>query len=325
LISVSREAVAAAREQLRVAEAGLRAGTSPEFDVLRASVQVSNNRQGLVTAEANYRRTVASLAELVSLEPTTRLELVPVALPPEPDQVAVATARRALQADPADPEANGPAAPPATIIAPANEPASLPQSLETALAEAFTRRPEVFRAEWARRVAESRVRFERRGNLPSVGLGANFNFNPDQTGLAVEQQTYSIIANVAIPIWDAGLARARTRQARADVAAAGAQLRGARNNVAEEVRRALIDLEEARERRRAAVANTAQAREALRIAQVRYTAGLAPTVEVTDAEVALTQARTNEVNAAYDHVGSLANLNRSLGRYASDALALLPK
>ena len=325
LVSVSREAVEAAGEQLRVAQAGLRAGTSPQFDVLRASVQVSNNRQTLVTAEANYRRTVASLAELVSLEPAVRLELVPVALPPEPEQVAIATARQALELDRADPQAIGPAPTPTTITTPANEPASLPQSLETALAEAFTRRPEVYRAEWARRVAESRVRIEQRGNLPSIGLGASYNFNPDQAGLAVVQQTYSIIANVAVPIWDAGLARARTRQARADVAAAAAQLRGARNNVVEEVKRALVDLDEARERRRAAVANTAQAREALRISQVRYTAGLAPTVEVTDAEVALTQARTNEVNAAYDHVAALANLNRSLGRYASETLALLPK
>ena len=54
-----------------------------------------------------------------------------------------------------------------------------------------------------------------------------------------------------------------------------------------------------------------------------YTAGLAPNVEVTDAEAALTQARTNEVNAAYDYLSALANLNRSLGRYAGDTLAML--
>jgi outer membrane protein len=86
------------------------------------------------------------------------------------------------------------------------------------------------------------------------------------------------------------------------------------------VRTALVDLEEATERRRAASANTAQAREALRIAPVRYTAGLAPNVEVTDAQVALTQARSNEVNAAYDYLAALANLNRGLGRYADDTL-----
>src|SRR5262245_19826959 len=40
LIRVGRDAVGASREQLRVAEAQFRAGTAPEFDVLRASVQV---------------------------------------------------------------------------------------------------------------------------------------------------------------------------------------------------------------------------------------------------------------------------------------------
>ena len=126
-----------------------------------------------------------------------------------------------------------------------------------------------------------------------------------------------------MPLFDAGLTRARTRQARADLQTASSQLRAARNTVAEEVKQTLIDMEEARERRVSAAANSRQAREALRIARVRYNAGLAPNVEVTDAEAALTQARSNEVNAGYDYLAALANLNRSLGRYASSTLALL--
>jgi outer membrane protein TolC len=316
LIGVAREAIEAAQEQLRVAQAQFRAGTAPEFDVLRASVQVSNLRQSLVTAQANHRRTLATLAQLTSLEPETRVELVPVVLPPEPDAVAIDTARLAIEppaeAAPSDSGGLFTDRPLAATRA--------PRSLQSALAEAFDRRPEVYRAEWSRRAAEARVRFERRGNYPSVNLNAGFQYNPDQTGFAVETKTWSIVANVAIPIWDAGLARARVRQAQADVAAAAAQLESARDVVAEEVKRTLLDLQEATERRRAASANVAQAREALRIARVRYAAGLAPNVEVTDAEAALTEARSNEVNAAYDYLTALANLNRSLGRYAGETL-----
>jgi outer membrane protein TolC len=46
-------------------------------------------------------------------------------------------------------------------------------------------------------------------------------------------------------------------------------------------------------------------------------------VEVTDAEAALTQARANAVNAAYDYISALAALNRSLGAYAGEAVAAL--
>lgn len=302
LIGVAREAIQAAQEQLRVAQAEFRAGVAPEFDVLRATVQVANLRQNLVTAEANYRRTTSMLSMILSLEPATQIQLLPVSLPPEPDAVAIATAKEALE-----PNANG----------------GVPSTLEAALSEAFDRRPEVYRAQWNRRAAEARVQFERAGNLPSVGLTAGVDYAPDQAGLAVETKTWTILANVSIPIWDAGRTRARTQQARADVDTASAQLQSARDVIADDVRRSLTDLEEARDRRVAAAANTAQAREALRVARVRYQAGLAQNVEVTDAESALTQARANEVNAAYDYLSALAALNRGLGRYAGDRLALV--
>ncbi|MGV3724284.1 MAG: TolC family protein, partial [Actinomycetota bacterium] len=273
----------------------------------RAKVQVENTRQNLVSAEATFRRTVASLSRLLSLEPNSSVELVPVALPPDAEGIAGSTARRLL--DPLT-EAESAALP-------------VPTTLDTALQQAFSSRPEVYRAEWARRAAQSRVEFERKGNLPDISLSANGFFDPDVTGFAAIDKSWSIIANVAIPIWDAGLSRARTQQARADVAAATAQLEAARDEVTEDVKTALIDVENAADRRRTAEANVEQAREALRIARVRYTAGLAPNVEVTDAEAALTQARANGVNAAYDYISALAALNRSLGAYAGETVAAL--
>jgi outer membrane protein len=259
-----------------------------------------------VSARASYTRILATLGRLLSIDPTTRLELSVVALPPEPTAVAAAAADQILQ--------------PAEAI-----PGIVSTTLEQALSEAYGRRPELQRAEWSRRVAEARVRFERKGRLPSASLNAGFQYAPDASGFAVETQTWSIVANLALPIWDAGLSEARTRQAKADVAAAKAQLQQAKGQVAEEVRLSLTELLDANERRRSAAANTAQAQEALRIARVRYSAGLAPNVEVIDAQVALTQARANEVNAGYDYLASLANLNRSLGRYAGDTLAKLAR
>jgi outer membrane protein TolC len=273
--------------------------------VLRARVQVENIRQNLVSAGANVRRAVASLSRLLSIDATSTVELVPVSLPEGAGGVAATTAREVLT-----PLAGG-----AVVAAPT------PTTVEAALSQAFTQRPEVYRAEWARRAAEAVVKFERKGRLPDVSLTAGGFYNPDVTGFAAIDKSWSVIANVAIPIWDAGLSRARTRQAQADVDAAAARLGSARDQVAEDVKTSLVDVEDASERRRTAVANVGQAREALRIAQVRYTAGLAPNVEVTDAEAALTLARGNAVNADYDYIAALAALNRALGAYAGDALA----
>lgn len=301
LIRVAREAIEASQEQQRVAEAQFRAGTAPEFDVLRASVQVANNRQTLVSAEASYRRTLGALGRLLGEEVIPDRELAPVEPPPATDAVASSVA--------------GAAATGASVAGSTGFP--LPNStLEQALAEAFTRRPEVIRAEWTRKLAETRVKIEKKGNAPGLGLAVGFQFNPDQAGFAVVTKTYSIIANLTIPLFDGGVTQARTRQARAGVDEASAQLRAARTGIADEVRTAFIDLSEASDRRKTAGENTRQAREALRIARVRYNAGLAQNVEITDAQVALTLAQSNEVNAGYDYLTAVASFNRSVGRLA---------
>lgn len=314
LIGVFEETLQSAAEQLRVAEAGFRAGTAAEFDVVRGRVQVANVRQDLVTAQANSRRALAALGQVVSLDPSSRIELVPVTLPAEPAPAPgvpitpVPTPQPAPSSMP-----DTPPVPAESVMTPSQP---MPDSLRTALEEAFNRRPELYRAIQNERAAQARVAFERKGNRPNLAVSAGFVYQPDLAGLAVQTKTWSLVANLAVPIWDGGVARARTRQARADVDSARAELEAARDTVTEEVKRSLLDLEDAAERRRSAGANTVQAREALRIARVRYNAGLAPPVEIIDAEAALAQARTNEVNAAYDYVAALANLNRSLGRYA---------
>ncbi len=308
LQGVSQEAVELAEEQLRVATAQFRAGLAPEFDVIRARVQVANNRQYQTASDASYRRGIAALGEVLSLPADQAIQLTAIGLPAESGATALDTARQVLSPTGTD-----------------DSTAPVPQTLEAALSEAFTRRPETMRAEWNRRIAERRLIQERKGLLPSIALATGFNYDPDLQGFAVETKTWSIVANITIPIWDAGLTRARKQQARADIDAAKADERGARDAVTEEVKRALNDFEEASRRRETAAANTLQAREALRIAQVRYTAGLAQNVEVTDAQVALTQARSNEVNAAYDYLAALSSLNRALGRYAGETLSGLAK
>jgi len=56
-----------------------------------------------------------------------------------------------------------------------------------------------------------------------------------------------------------------------------------------------------------------QAKEALNIAQTRYENGQATNLDVLDAEVALTQAKTNKIQALHDYLLSLAKLERAVG------------
>ena len=74
-------------------------------------------------------------------------------------------------------------------------------------------------------------------------------------------------------------------------------------------------MEASRKQIEAAEAAVAQAQEALRVTELQYGEGVARSVEVLDAEVALTQASTNRVNAVYDYEIAKAELARAAGVY----------
>jgi len=56
-----------------------------------------------------------------------------------------------------------------------------------------------------------------------------------------------------------------------------------------------------------------QAQESLDIVSVQYQVGSASAVDVTDAQVALTSAKANQVNARYDYLTAVAQIHHYIG------------
>jgi outer membrane protein len=335
LVEVRRQAVAAAQEQLRVAQAEFRAGTKPQFDVLRASVQVENQRQNQTVAENNARISLANLIDVLGIDPNTQVQLTPVPVTPLPPPLPATAPAGQTPGQPAPGGAPPAPASPNTVIppppgtttppSPASAPsaataapggAPLPTTESEAFAEALSRRPEVQQATETVRLNRAQVAFEARARRPELALTGGYTLTPDASGLAAEDHQWRLGASLSLDIFDGGLIRSRVRQAEAGQDSAEARLAQVRQQVALDVRTALLNLQEAAERRQTTAANVQQAQEALRIAQVRYRAGVSTNVEVTDAQVALTEAQTNQVNAEYDYLNAEAALARALGRYA---------
>jgi outer membrane protein TolC len=180
----------------------------------------------------------------------------------------------------------------------------------------MAQRPEVLQAQAVVRQNEAQIQFERRARLPQLSLSGSYILTPDTSGFAAEDHMWQVGAGVTLDVFDAGLTRSRVREAEGARDTAVANLEQARHSVALDVRTALSVLRQAQLNRQTTAANVQQAQEALRIAQVRYRAGVSTSVEVTDAQVALTQAQTNQVNAEYDYLDAETALARALGRYA---------
>ncbi len=101
--------------------------------------------------------------------------------------------------------------------------------------------------------------------------------------------------------------------ARLSVQEAALQLESTLADIRLQVRQARLGVSSARERLRALQAAAAQAREALNLAQLRFDAGAATTVELLGTQAALSQAEASRIQAAADLAAARAMLQQAGG------------
>ena len=80
-----------------------------------------------------------------------------------------------------------------------------------------------------------------------------------------------------------------------------------------EVRQSFSTLEEAKELVNASVQTVGQAAEALRLANEKFHVGSATQLDVLTSQVALTQAKTNQVQANYNYLVAVAQMRKASG------------
>lgn len=160
--------------------------------------------------------------------------------------------------------------------------------------------------------AKYRQAREREG-WPSLNVTANYSRDPDPSGFGSSQDTASATAFFSFPVFDGGLTRARVRQAKAEEDKARNWLSQVVLAVEVEVRQEFLNVEAAKKLIESTEKNVEVAREALRLAELRYREGVGTPVEVADATAAFTRARTAHVNAVYDYWDAVARLQRAVG------------
>jgi outer membrane protein TolC len=116
-----------------------------------------------------------------------------------------------------------------------------------------------------------------------------------------------------MPIFDGGLNRSLVKQARAEEDKAKIFLDQATLGVTLEVRQAYLNMQSAEARIQTAARALDSAREALRVANLRYQEGVGTPVELSDANTQFVAARTAVVDAIYAYRIAVANLQRAIG------------
>jgi TolC family type I secretion outer membrane protein len=187
--------------------------------------------------------------------------------------------------------------------------ASLEQLTEKAKAE----RPEVIAARRRFDYFEKFRRAREKGNLPALNVTGNFSYDPGAGGLGAAQDSLSATAQLSFPIFDGGLNRSLVRQAKADENKARITLEQTSLVVTLEVKQAYLNLQSAQKQIETAQKGLVAAREALRVANLRYQEGVGTPVEISDANTQFVSARTAVVNAIYQYRIAVSDLQRAVG------------
>jgi outer membrane protein TolC len=154
-----------------------------------------------------------------------------------------------------------------------------------------------------------------------LGIGAGYQIKKSSADndLNRTREGWSAIAQGNWAIFDGRATAGKVAQARSALAQMKLTTSEQQLAIDVEVRRAHSTLQEAVELVTASKAVGEQAEESVRLAKARFDAGTATQLDVLQAQVALTEARTNEVEALYNHTVALASLRKAMG--VADAFA----
>jgi len=122
-----------------------------------------------------------------------------------------------------------------------------------------------------------------------------------------------VTLSATVPLFDGGLTAQRVREAEARVEQLRAVEAQLRQSVELDVRRTMLTFASAAEELVAADKIVEQAQEGLRIANVRFAAGVSTNLEVITAQALLSQAEANRIQALFNVNVARAQLERATG------------
>jgi outer membrane protein len=269
------------QQQLKTATDRFEAGTVSSFEKLRAEVAVSNAKVPLITARNDYRLAIEALRQALGFTTNT-----PESLQKVPEFVGTLD------------------------FTPVNF------DLPAAFSAAHANRPDLQRLAKLTAVREQDVRTQRAGYYPTLGASAGYQFRNhpyggNQFNESLNGWTLGLQSNWAI--FDGRATAGRVAQAKSVLAQTKLTLDEAQLAVDVEVRRAHSQWQQATELAEASARVVEQAAESVRLATARYNAGTSTQLDVLAAQVDLTTARNNQIQAYYSYNVAVAALRKAMG------------
>jgi outer membrane protein TolC len=278
LVQIAEGGRQLAEDQLRRVETNQRVGSTSDYELLRAQVEVSNQDPLVIAARNDRDIALLQLRALVNVAPEVPLQL-------DPGPLAAGDSIVDVDVD--------------------------------AISAAEVRRASIQAAEATVEFRRQAVRVFQGDMWPALRLNVYLGTQAYPNGFMPSASSFRRDWNASLSlswgIFEGLRTRAQVDQARAQLSQAQLQLAQAREAAVLEVAQARAELERARALLVARRQTVAQAQRAQHLASVRYANGIATPLEVSDARLALQQAQVNEAQALRDYLLGIAGVERALG------------
>ncbi len=276
LVLVQEKALEQAQARLREVEAFYRVGTASDFDLLTAQVEVENIRPLLIEARNQLELNSNRLKRTIGLRLEREIELT--------DRL--------------------------------ERPGEIPE-LEQMVSAALRNRPDIQSQSLVVGLQTQNLRVQKASAYPTLDLVANLTRQGASSTLFPGGQDFAQSASAglqfSLPIFDGRARSGRIQQAKASIDRETYRLEQLTENARLDVQQSHQALVASREQIEASESNIARAERALEIAQTRFRNGLSTQVELNDAELAVTQARTNFAQALFNYNAARAQLMAATG------------
>jgi len=246
-----------------------------QLDVSFADVNVSEAKLLLLRAQDTLQQSYAELSRALGSDQVATYKLEDVELPPGP-----------------------------------------PSAADDLVTQAIANRPELASLRYSRQAAYKFVAAERdlaRPNVSLVGVAGYIPYISKLTSQPIPPEYAAAAVNVQIPIFNGQLFTARREAARYRALEADQNLRNEQERIARDVRVAWASAITAFQRIDVTAQFLREASLALDLAQGRYNLGLSSIVELTQAQLNLTQAEIENLAAKYDYQSQYSVLQYAIG------------
>jgi len=256
---------------VRVTQAQVAVGTSPQFNLLQAETQLASALQTLAQQKAAAVQAQYTLAIVLNLPQSTIVTpTTPLGLP------------------------------------------NPPQDLNALVQMALRQRPELQQARANIAGAQAAIDLARAGLRPNITVSGGPFIQTNNLSSSPPVDWTGTIA-LTLTIFDGGLTKSKVQAAQVQLQQAQVSEQQTEQSVESQVRTSYLNLQQSAEQLAAAEAGLVSAREQLRIANVRFQAGVGTQLEVVTAIQNLASADSSVIAAAYNYNLALAQIDQAVG------------